>query len=378
MKFTAIDLFCGVGGTSEALKNKFEKQCAVEFDPITAETYAENHGSAHLITKDINRITKKEFLNKTNLSLGQLDLLIATPPCQGFSRHSRKKSKDQVDYRNKLIFHLLRVSHYFHPKYIFFENVGNIVNHKYFLLLLKKLSNIDVDGYPINKTKPSYHLRFEVVNAANYNVPQKRKRLILLGKKINYFPLTSAFLKTTEKGIPIIMEPLKVWPEHEVAPLLGNYLKPYNLKSINAGETDPEDELHTSRNLSNLNIKRLNATPHNGGSRNSWPEELWLNCHKKKKVSYGDVYGRMDYNNYSPTITCGCVSLSKGRFGHPVENRAISLREAALIQTFPKDYIFKGSIEKKATQIGNAVPVNLAKAFIKVIYEDLLSSGTTA
>ncbi|MCR8644716.1 DNA cytosine methyltransferase [Paenibacillus sp. N1-5-1-14] len=376
MRFTAVDLFCGAGGTSVALKKNYDIKCAIEYDPIIAETYQNNHDSSHLIIEDIKKIYKKEFLEKVFLQRGELDLLIATPPCQGFSKHSKKKNFILNDTRNKLIFHVSRVVTYFHPKFILFENVGNIINNNYFYILLKKLSNIDQEGYPIIKTQPSYHINFQIVNATDYDVPQKRQRLILIAKKIDStdLPNTNAFITLSKKGIPQVSAPLNIWPDKKPAKKLGEFLKPHNLRKLEAGETDPEDELHTVRNLSELNIRRLEATPKNGGSRNSWPESIWLDCHKKKNVSYGDVYGRMSFEDYAPTITCGCLSLSKGRFGHPTENRAISLREAALIQTFPKKYKFSGSIEKKALQIGNAVPVNLAKLFINAITANLIET----
>lgn len=168
--------------------------------------------------------------------------------------------------------------------------------------------------------------------------------------------------------------------KQEKESIFGEYLAKYNLSEIKAGETCPSDKLHKSRNLSELNTKRIRNTPHNGGSRKDWPQSLILNCHKEKKVSYGDVYGRMSFDKYAPTITCGCISYSKGRFGHPIQNRAISLREAALIQTFPLDYkftgkitgeVYEGSMDKISTQIGNAIPIDLGIAFFEKIYEEL-------
>lgn len=384
MKFSAIDLFSGAGGVSEALKKHFDIKCAVEFDEIIASTYALNHGSDHLLVKDIRKVKKKKWNKiKNKLNGGNLDLLVATPPCQGFSRHSRKKSVTNADDRNKLIMQVVRAAKIFQPNYILFENVDNIINFKIFHVFLSLLSNLCPDGYKRDLYRPSYHLRFEVVDAVNFGVPQHRKRMILIGKKINEFPNTDAIIKESLKGIPYVTNPLPLWPKPEKAPTLGKHLEKYNLSKLDAGGVDEKDKLHRCRNLSPDNLVRIRATPHNGGSRSDWREDrLVLECHKKKNVNFGDVYGRMNFDDYAPTITCGCLAYTKGRFGHPVEDRAISMREAALIQTFPLHYKFtgkkggeayEGSSENIATQIGNAVPVKLAESFVDLIYTQLVN-----
>ncbi|WP_082420302.1 DNA cytosine methyltransferase [Paenibacillus sp. A3] len=379
-KFTAIDLFSGAGGVSEALKNLFEIKCAVEYDPIIAKTYELNHGNKHLIVEDIRNITKDLWLEKVALPKESLDLLIGTPPCQGFSKHSRKKSNNNFDGRNTLILEVLRVADIYFPKFIFFENVDNIVNYSIFHLFLKRLSNVDRFGFKKNLNRPSYHIRYEVVDASDYGVPQRRKRMILIAKRIDSFPNTEAVIKHPRNGTPYVSNPLNLWPLKIKAESLGKYLKSFNLAPLSAGEADPTDPLHKCRNLSEINLKRIRNTKPNGGSRSDWPKELILDCHKQKNISFGDVYGRMNNLDYAPTITCGCLAYSKGRFGHPTEDRAISIREAALIQTFPKNYKFtgnllgsvnEGSSENIATQIGNAVPVQLAKAFLKAIHTEL-------
>ncbi|WP_240420485.1 DNA cytosine methyltransferase [Paenibacillus periandrae] len=386
MKFSAIDLFSGAGGVSEALKKHFDIKCAVEFDKIIATTYALNHGSDHLLVKDIRKIKKKKWNKiKKQLNGENPDLLVATPPCQGFSRHSRKKSVVNVDDRNKLIMEVIRVANIFQPNYILFENVDNIVNFKIFHIFLSVLTNLNSEGYKKHLDRPSYHLRFEVVDAVNYGVPQHRKRMILIGKKINAFPNTDAIIQETVKGLPYVTTPLSLWPEKKEAPTIREYLKRYNLSSLEAGGADKKDKLHRCRNLSPDNLVRIRATPRNGGSRSDWKEEqLTLECHKKSNVNFGDVYGRMNFDSYAPTITCGCLAYTKGRFGHPEEDRAISMREAALIQTFPIHYKFtgkdggnayEGSSENIATQIGNAVPVKLAQSFVDLIYNQLLNEA---
>lgn len=374
----AIDLFSGAGGSTQAAKRYFNITTAIEIDPIFAKTYALNHGDQHLYIKDIQTTDEnfwKKELNKTKNK--SLDLLIATPPCQGFSKHSRTKVIESTDIRNNIILEVVRVAQITKPKYIFMENVTNIVNYKVFHRFLKRLSNIKKNGLPLNPDLPSYHIRFESVSAQDFNVPQVRKRMILIAKKIEEFPKTDAYVTIRNLTVPIIKKTLDVWPQKTIAPTLGEYLSKFNLSTLQAGEQCANDPLHRTQKLSDLNLERIKSTPLNGGSRNVWPDHLILECHKKSNVSFGDVYGRMNFNDYAPTITCGCSSYSKGRFGHPIENRAISLREAALIQTFPINYKFTGSIEGKvnggainkiATQIGNAIPVNLAEKFLKEIY----------
>ncbi|MBB3131305.1 DNA (cytosine-5)-methyltransferase 1 [Paenibacillus rhizosphaerae] len=388
MKFSAIDLFSGAGGVSEALKEHFDIKCAVEFDEIIARTYELNHGNSHLLVKDIRKIRNRKWNKiKRKLNGEDLDLLIATPPCQGFSRHSRKKTVTNADDRNKLIMEIIRVAKIFQPNYILFENVDNIVNFKIFHIFLSLLTNLNSDGFKKDLERPSYHLRFEVVDAVNYGVPQHRKRMILVGKKINLFPNIDAIIQESGKGLPFVTNPLSLWPEKVEAPTLREHLKPYNLSRLEAGGTDEKDRLHRCRNLSPENLIRIRNTPLNGGSRSDWTDEgLALECHKKANVSFGDVYGRMNFDDYAPTITCGCLAYTKGRFGHPEEDRAISMREAALIQTFPVHYKFTGKIggnayegssEHIATQIGNAVPVKLAQSFVDLIYNQLIKEAQT-
>ncbi|WP_419890610.1 DNA cytosine methyltransferase [Paenibacillus xylanexedens] len=372
----AIDIFSGVGGSSEALKRYFKIISSVEMDPIIAKSYELNHGKDHLYIGNIRDIGVDYWNNLLMNHKNKLDLLVSTPPCQGFSKHSRTKILESNDERNTLILETIRIAHITKPKFIFFENVPNIIYYKIFHTFLKKLSNIKKDGTKLLPNLPSYHIRYECVDAYDYNVPQKRKRMILLAKRIDQFPNKDAYIRTRNVTAPIVNAPLNIWPDKIPAPTLNAYLSQFKLSLLNAGETDMNDKLHRARSLSNLNLKRIRATPHNGGSRKNWDDSLVLDCHRKKNVSFGDVYGRMSNQEYSPTITCGCVSYSKGRFGHPTEDRAISLREAALIQTFPYNYkftgkltgeLYEGSFDNIATQIGNAVPVNLADIFFREI-----------
>ena len=193
--------------------------------------------------------------------------------------------------------------------------------------------------------KNKYYVSYETVNAADYGVPQYRKRLILLASKYGEIKMISP----THKNIPVAIKTA-----------IGH------LPKINAGETDKNDPLHTASDLSSLNLERIRHSKQ-GGTWKDWPEKLLPDCYKKQSGStYLSVYGRMCWDDVSPTITTQFLRYGTGRYGHPTQDRAISLREGAIIQSFPEDYKFtqsvKFSMTKIAKQIGNAVPVKLGEA----------------
>jgi DNA (cytosine-5)-methyltransferase 1 len=220
------------------------------------------------------------------------------------------------------------------------ENVPGLANgigKPIFLQILHRLNEL------------GYNTVYSVVDTANYGVPQRRKRLVVMG--INNPEVRLNFPPQTHSN-PDLPGELPKWNT------VRNTIN--DLPPIKAGEKHPSDAMHLSSNLSAINLKRIQSTPPDGGDRTSWSDELVLECHKKSK-GHKDVYGRMHWDTPSPTITGGCVMLSKGRYGHPEQNRAISLREAARLQTFPDDFVFIGNTGQIAEQIGNAVPALLAK-----------------
>jgi DNA (cytosine-5)-methyltransferase 1 len=198
--------------------------------------------------------------------------------------------------------------------------------------------------------KLGYETVCEVVDTADYGVPQRRKRLVLIGTNNHKVKLT--FPKRTNHNPETSDDQSASWNT------VRNTIE--DLPELKAGEISKEDPMHKASNLAEINLQRMSLTPHDGGGRLSWPEELVLECHKKVS-GYKDIYGRMKWDAPSPTITGGCVMISKGRFGHPEQDRAISLREAARLQTFPDDYQFAGNTGEIARQLGNAVPPLLAK-----------------
>lgn len=366
-KLTAVDIFSGCGGITQALKNAgFKLLFGIEYDNKIAKSYMLNHRSK-LIIKDIQEVNSNDITS--DLEPGELDLLAGCPPCQGFSGQNRGK-KDN-DKRNYLIFHYYRMVRILKPKYIFLENVPGIMGHSY---IFRTLLNLLDDGGS-RKNRPEYYVHYDVVNAKDYGVPQNRNRFVLVGIRKDIALGQDEVKKIYAE--PTHMDPQHWTPKSGKQKWITIYEAIGHLYPINAGETSIEDVLHRAASLSELNMHRIKNTPHNGGNRCDWPEsietddgrkfDLWLNCHKKQGIRFDDVYGRMSFSKVAPTITGGCATLSKGRFGHPVQDRAISLREAALLQTFPPNYKFHGSFNSIALQIGNAVPVKMGTEFFKKI-----------
>ena len=231
------------------------------------------------------------------------------------------------------------------PKFIFMENVAGLAKGKNLIILNSLIFTLrDELGY--------YLLEPTILDAADYGVPQHGERLFLIGsrEKISLsLPKQSHFSPQEAKayGKP-------QWKTVGEA-FIG-------IPRLSAGQQSSKDILHKARNHSALNIERLKYIPKNGGSRKSLPQHLQLKCHKKG-TGFNDVYGRLNQNQPSNTLTTGCTNFTKGRFAHPTANRAITPREAARLQTFPDSYVFKGSYDQISTQIGNAVPVKFAEAF---------------
>ncbi|MBA3047287.1 DNA cytosine methyltransferase [Patescibacteria group bacterium] len=316
----AIDLFSGCGGLTEGLKQAgFNVVAAVEINPIFVETYRLNHGNVKVWTEDIRNIKLNEFKRKLGIKKGQLDLLAGCPPCQGFSAIGTKQKDDK---RNDLVLDFLRFIEALQPKAVMMENVPGLMKDYRMKTLRSRLIKI---GYDCGDTPI-------VLNATDYGVPQRRKRMILLaGKKgkINLV-VNKSECKTVRDTIAKL-------------PVPGN----------------GSDALHDySENRTDKVMKIIKQIPKNGGSRRNLSYDLQLPCHRRCDGGFKDVYGRMKWDDVSPTITGGCTSPSKGRFLHPEQNRAITLREAALLQSFPSNYKFSLTGGKGAVSImiGNALP----------------------
>ncbi len=328
---TAIDLFCGAGGLTEGLKQAgFDVLAGVEIDAIAAQTYRLNHPEVKCFEKDILQLSAQELMSNLNIQKGELDLLAGCPPCQGFSTlRTRKKAIAKNDDRNELIFEYLRLVEDLLPKNIMLENVPALAKDYRMTMFLEKLSEL---GYLINKDT------IAIENAADYGVPQRRKRMIV--------------------KVSRIIE-LESNPKSHGRVTVRECFAKANLPKVGASG----DFLHDYTQKRSPKVQAIiSSIPKDGGSRIDLPEHLILDCHKKNPTQFADVYGRMRWDEVSPTITGGCISPSKGRFLHPEEDRCITLREASLLQTFPLDYKFpKVSQQAIALMIGNALPPEFIK-----------------
>lgn len=336
----AVDFFCGVGGVTRGLLDAgLDVICGIDTDHSAKEPYETNNTrpngkKAEFIEKDITKLTHEELSLRLEREKYERLIFVGCAPCQAFTKINTIKDK-RVNEKDYLLYFADFVEH-FKPDFLFMENVPGIRSEKYGGILEKFKKRL---------THLKYNFDDKNINAKNYGIPQNRVRRILIASLDShiYFPE-----ETHGKGKKDYVT-------------FSDVLKKHKLKPLKAGETDPDDPLHRAANLSDDNLWRIKNTPKDGGGREKWMKEKPVPCFHKN--SYRDVYNRMYWNKPAPTITTRFNSLSNGRFGHPEEHRAISLREGALVQTFPKDYKFNGSMVTMTRHIGNAVPVKLAEIF---------------
>lgn len=353
-EFYIIDLFSGCGGSAWGFREAgFAIKGFVEIDGIACNSFRENFPEAtEAIPGDITKLRGQKldyFRQKLNIDKDKT-IILACPPCQGFS-NARRRNQRISDSRNMLIFDFVQLVKKIHPIAFVMENVPGLATGVGKPLFEKTLEKLKKIGYK--------NFWCDVLEVADFGVPQRRKRLVLIGTRNHNIKLSKPLQTNQNPDIQTAHFPKWKTVKEEIS----------DLPLIKAGEKNPKDPLHKSAGLSDLNLKRIRQTPENGGSRNSWPLNLWLKCHKESS-GYTDVYGRMRWDAPSPTITGGCTMISKGRYGHPEQDRAISLREAARLQTFPDFFIFKGNFGQTAAQIGNAVP----PLFAQRIAESLLKA----
>lgn len=353
--FKAIEVFSGCGGLSTGIKNAgFNVLCAIELNATAANTYKLNHPEVLLKVEDVCKINGGDLLKELNVEKFEVDLLAGCSPCQGFSR-LQKKSKDSSDIRNGLILQFVRLVEEIMPKTIIMENVPGLIK-----------SQVGLEIFEVAKQRLiglGYKLDYGVVDVVNYGVPQFRKRFILLGSRIDSIHIE------LPKPTHVPANKSKQIPNSNIWLTVKDAI--YNVPPVGNGEKHNDISLHFAPKNTPLNLDRIRNIPKNGGSRISLPEHLQLNCHKKYPNGFRDVYGRMTWEKPSPTLTGGCTNITKGRFIHPDQNRAITLFEASLIQTFPTDYQFFGNAGQIALQIGNAVPVRFGYVMAKSLYDEL-------
>jgi DNA (cytosine-5)-methyltransferase 1 len=326
-KPSIIDCFCGAGGMSLGFKQAgFESVYAFDSDPIAIETYKTNL-QKNAFVEDIKKLSKKAIYKRIGEVLP--DVIIGGPPCQGFSVQRRGRDNDN---RNNLVLDFLRLVKEFEPKFFVMENVGG--------LLAPRGKNV-MDQLRA-KCEGQYFLHVQKLCALDFGVAQDRRRVFIVGELLK------------SKAIPRFFFPLKN--------LAGNQMTVRWAIEDLMVKTENDVPNHKADKLSHLNLKRI-ASLSEGQGRDSLPVELQLKCHSlNKKHRHLDVYGRMWWDRPAPTITARFDSFSRGRFGHPVLNRTITLREGARLQSFPDKFVFHGSKVEVARQIGNAVPPKLACA----------------
>jgi DNA (cytosine-5)-methyltransferase 1 len=360
---SVIDLFAGCGGlTMGFVEQGFRPVMAVEFELPAAATYAANFGEDHVICDDI--------ANVTNKMIPKADIVIGGPPCQGFSNLG---SKDPLDPRNKLWREYMRFVLAANPKVFVLENVDRFSKSNEFALLMEAL-----DSGPLKKWK---HVSWKVLNAADYGVPQRRNRTILIASRIGPVDLPSpTHAKTptgklkTWVGVRSAIEGFPAIPDFTELPLRQQEFFGRELPGAFKSE-----EIHIGRNPTDVSLQRYNAIPP-GGGRFDLPQHLLPRCWAEKPTGTTDVMGRMVWDEPSLTIRTEFFKPEKGRYLHPQwdprrtkqrVNRPITHREAAAIQTFPKDFLWCGSKIQIARQIGNAVPPQLAARIAKAVRKAL-------
>jgi len=352
---TLIDLFSGCGGSSLGFKEAgFKVVAAVDIDHWACETYALNVG-IQPIEGDLRNVTGQQILEKAGLKRGEVDVVVGCPPCQGFSSLRRTKKGDSPDYRDDLLrVFAQRVIEIF-PRMVVFENVPGIMRGRGRTFLRKFIKEMEGHGYfPIGN----------LLNAADFGVPQQRKRLILI------FSRGEAI---ADDLLPLLPRETHTNPHLGKKNGLPNWVtvsdRIADLPPLKNGEKASGLPLHEAANHGENALRIIKSIPKDGGSRKSLPENLWLPCHKKMRGRGAEsVYGRMAWLKPSPTITSRCTVAACGRFVHPDQDRAITPREAARLQTFDDHCQFVGSKESITWQIGNAMPPGLATAIGKAIH----------
>lgn len=331
VNISAVDLFCGVGGLTYGM-NKSGIKVQAGYDIAADCQYPYEHNNeAVFCLQDVSAVNGKE-LSKWYPD-GHVRLLAGCAPCQPFSTYSQGRDVSK-DKKWPLLYQFARLITEVKPELVTMENVPDVVKHKVYHDFVAELQ------------KQGYHTWANTVYCPDYGMPQIRTRHVLLASKLGPVKLSCPTKKKNEYKT--------------VSEVIGD------LPALAAGEQCEADPLHVAAGLSELNLKRIRASKP-GGSWHDWPESLRAKCHRKSTgESYSGVYARMRWDLPSPTMTTQCYGFGNGRFGHPEQDRAISLREAALLQTFPKKYRFVEPgmpvhFTSVGRMIGNAVPVTLGK-----------------
>jgi DNA-cytosine methyltransferase len=347
--FTALDLFCGAGGLSLGLKQSgFKVLGAIDNDPVAVDTYRRNLGN-RVICGDIREVSPSQIAKIFGIKAGAISLIAGGPPCQGFSV---KRRGTEDDPRNQLLLEFVNFVSYFKPDFFLVENVTGLTSKRGRLYLDQLTQAVRGLGYE------PYLGELDMVR---YGLPQNRVRAILVGQRKDLdgtfrFPSqlsTHTPFKTVREALHDLPSPPEDGSPH---PFVANHYR--------------------EARMSQLNLERIRSIPE-GCGREHLPRELMLACHQRRNgVRHLDTYGRLSFDQPSVTITARFDSFTRGRFGHPIENRTITLREGARLQSFPDDFVFVGNREECARQIGNAVPPDMARILGAAIQQALLNMSS--
>lgn len=336
-----VDLFCGVGGLTCGLK-KAGLNVVAGFDSDETCQYAyEYNNKAKFICADISNLDSKEIGNFYGKD--DIKILVGCAPCQTFSKQTNKYKNRVNDKKWTLLNYFTQHINNIEPDIISMENVPELTKFDIF------------NDFKNNLENRGYSLSYQIVNCSEYGLPQKRKRLVLLASKLGKIELIKPNPRKKKRNVEDVLK---------------------NLPYLETGQVDKNDPLHRCPKLSEINIERIKQSKP-GGTWRDWDESLLLECYKKPSgETYSSVYGRMRWDTPSPTMTTQFYIYGTGRYGHPEQNRALSLREGAILQTFPRNYKFVKEGETitykvLGRQIGNAVPVDLGKIIGESIQKHL-------
>lgn len=344
-QLAAVDLFAGGGGLTVGLKRAgFQVVAAVELEPHAFATYKANHADVTAYRQDIRTVDGSALAAKS--STGTIDLLAGCPPCQGFSSLTSKYRRS--DPRNALIGEMGRIVKEVKPLAVMIENVPGLAL-KGKPLLDEFIAILEKEGYKVTQG---------TLQVADFGIPQNRRRFVLLAGKGFKIELPAVTHSSSGKN------GLQQWSTIDA--VLKGLDKPITLARAKERGGPTKVKWHVVRCLSSDNMRRIKrAKPGNAWWRGI-PKRMRPKCHQSKKAGFSNVYGRMRWGSVSPTITGGCTTFSKGRFGHPTQNRTISVYEAALLQTFPPNYVFDTPYMDHACNIiGNALPCDFARIVAK-------------
>lgn len=349
-QYQLIDVFSGIGCASLGFnKAGFQLAAALEIDPRRCRIYEKNL-KLKPIRRDVMKITGKELLKKAGLRKGGKFCVVGCPPCQSFSKLSDTRGISALkDPRSNYVKKFAKLIIEMKPTAVVFENVQ---------WLLQGPGRPFFDYYVKKLEKGGYRTFFESIDAADFGVPQHRNRVVAISIRSQLvddgveYKITK-FYKTKKRK------------QKTVRDAIGD------LKPLRVGQKDPHDALHSASNHAASVIKMIKRVPKNGGSRMDLPRRLWLKCHKKLEHGADSVYGRMWWDKPSPTMTCRCTTPACGRFTHPSQNRGITIREAARLQTIPDSFKIDEGKHNSAEMIGDAVPFVLARKIAEKLLEVL-------